>query len=371
MSRIGDLEPDSRWVSLLLLVAVEACGGQSKATDGAQEFTLHVFGPDGKVVNDATVSRHEPAGHDVILEFGSAVLDGESYRVRLTPGIDREIPLTVSSRFGAAKLPIPAPGTDDVTVRFRRPGTIDLAIRGIHGDPSKYLVFVTAAGEGPSDGYYEGSLDPENTLAETSFQPGMHDLTVVRHTQGYEPLLSERVRIDAGENRLAYRLPTTYDATILLPEKAHGRFVAAVSETGTSIDADHEKKDRFEYEGLLPGTYYFVLEGDGDEDAMAVRLAASGLVEFRPSRIDAIRVNLSPLGTENDPLATAGFQDGDRILAIGGQGFASWREALSMLGESAASPEVRVTLLRGDQQLELTVSGTLLGEAKDLTPANR
>jgi len=360
-----------------LLLSFASCAQPTQQTDqeSARELCLRVLDPEGNPLSEVYIDRHDPAAWDVVYSSDSVIREGDVHRVLLSPDIDPSFPLSVGSRFGAVSVPIPSPDVKEVTVRFPLPGTLDLSVTGTHGHLGHYLVFVAAVRGGASDGYFEGTIHPDDYLSEMAFQPGQYDLEIVRHPQGYDPLIAKRITIKSGVNRLAVQLPETHDLTITLPNDATGEFLEAWSATGTPIHAEQEGERQFEYVGLVPGTYTFVLKRDEEEDAMAVRVPCPGPVRFRPSRIDALHVRVCPLYPEEEPLAQAGFEDGDLVVEIQGVGFTNWREARELLREASSIARVEVTVLRQDRKLRLNVPGWTiqgqLGTSGDMTPTLR
>ena len=359
-----------------LLLSIASCAGPAQQANqqSPRELRLRVIDPDGHPLSEVHIDRHDPAAWDVVYSSDSVIREGDVHRVLLSPDIDPSFPLSVRSRFGAISVPIPSPDVKEVTVRFPLPGTLDLTVTGIHGDPGHYMIFVAAVRGGATDGYFEGTIHPDDTLAEMAFQPGQYDLEIVRHPLGYDPLIAKRITIKSGVNRLALQLPETYDLTITLPDDATGEFLEAWSATGTPINADREGERQFEYVGLTPGTYSFVLERGEQEEVMTVRVPCPATVDFHPSRIDALHVRVWNLSKE-EPLAQAGFEDGDLVIEVQGQSFTSWREARGLLRKAASNAKVEVTVVRQDRQLKLTVPGETiqrqLGTASDMTPTLR
>jgi len=362
-------------IAILLLTSfltLPACKVPDKGPCLTPDFRLRVLDPDGTPVKLILVDQHPPGVWDVISNCDDVCPEGDAFRIFPGPHIDRKLPLCVGVRgLGAVSISIPPFEVEEVTVRFEQPGTLDVIATGMHGAPGRYLITVAATGDGPSDCYFEGTLDPEDGLAEFPLQPGEYAVEICQPSLRYDPIFATRVTVKPGLNLLPIDLPPSYDIAIRLPGERDEEWIAAFTPDGAPLFEDREEAGLFEYVGLPPGAYSFVLHGDEQEDAMTVQVPAERVVLFQPSRIDGMRVRVI---FDHESLVQAGMRDGDLVIAMAGTEFCSWRMALSLVDIAAVLPEVEITILRNDQRLLRKVPGKLLRDAVDqnrLTPVRR
>ncbi|MFT3743105.1 MAG: PDZ domain-containing protein [Pyrinomonadaceae bacterium] len=121
---------------------------------------------------------------------------------------------------------------------------------------------------------------------------------------------------------------------------------------------------------LAPQTFAFAFDGDGGylgvqtTEVTKENFAKYGLREVRGVAVEKVM--------ENSPAATAGIKEGDVILRLNGEEIASTRKLTRLISEIDVDHQVRVTVLRGGSEQEITATlgkrpGAFFGEGKNFS----
>jgi len=335
-----------------------------------------VYAPNGTVVNDAQLS------YGMVHDNGSSWGGGMSTRLRdgsvlLIPdaNIANAERIQAGARcfvrahhnsYGEQRVPVDSPRGGRVEIRYQDPATAVISVAGYVGSAAVGRIQIDLQ---PDDGsnemhhywnHDEKGIDANGELRLGPFTPGPHILRMsyIDRASGYwssGPFLEQPVHLVAGENRLSTAVPPLYALEVVFPD------AGASGSLQVSPDAEGSRGSRHtnfsegaaRIEGLVAGRYRVQAWGQGIKNGTAfVDVPASGPLHFEPAPINALRIQVTD---ETGPLAEAGFQSGDMIVAINGQPFEG-EEQLAIMGAFLqGASEVKVTIDRGGEELEFTV----------------
>jgi hypothetical protein len=169
------------------------------------------------------------------------------------------------------------------------------------------------------------------------------------------------VNLRPGENTALFAIPALYSVTIEVAGATSGGVQLQRRGENGRNDSDFDNggsngqldaQGRATFNGLPAGDYVAQVWGDGVSGEMKVRVPSGGVVRFQARVNDCLEVWVNG---DKGKLAKAGFQNGDKVIAIAGTALRNVKDDLeAIVAANAARDAVGFTVLRGGKTVELS-----------------
>ncbi len=345
---------------------------------------VRIFGPDGELVDDASVSVSNA-------RFSSSIRKADgSLWVFFDPqpqqGVVQEAPtytLHVSSRsLGQRQVPF-TPGTDTaIDIEFTQPGELEVVVDGYAGSGYEGRLRVVIERMNP-----EPSSPPTGTPRTVSFggrgqyisrgrvsssqevgrdgrvtigplESGEYTLRLQLRSErrGYRYVQTAEMTVQPGKNLARLSIPALYSLVVAttLPASSHVN-ISSNSRDATTRYSDSQRTDEngtVSFVELPAGEYTISSFGGGSNGQMQVTLPGPGEVAFDPQIPNAMRFTPSDRGS---PLAAAGFQNGDVLVGIDGTEFENQSQMQTLIAAAMVKNTTTFLVDRGGRLIEISV----------------
>lgn len=338
---------------------------------------VYVYAPSGALLPDASLNFGVTSpngsswggGMSTRLRDGGALLIADR-NIEMGRQQDSNAKCFVSAHhgvYGEKRVEVSSPYGQRVEIRYQDPATALVSVAGYVGSAAVGKVQIQLT---PDDGtdqrqhyWYqeETGIDANGEARIGPLVPGPHRLRMNyvdrRGNQWSSGLLLELpVTLVSGENRLSVQVPALHTLEVVFPvATASGSVQVKREGEENPYGARHSNFSEgvARIEGLVAGRYSVQAWGEGMKSGTAlVDVPASGPFHFEPAPINALRIQVND---DAGPLAQAGFKSGDMIVKINGMPFEG-EEQLAVIGVFLqGAEEVKVTVDRGGEEVELTV----------------
>ncbi|MEM7263581.1 MAG: hypothetical protein AAF488_16455, partial [Planctomycetota bacterium] len=265
-------------------------------------------------------------------------------------GPESTVTLTVTSMdYGSASFEVD-PETLYGEHTFVKPASVEVTLSNwattrLQGLLSVSLVPTEEGGRGYSQ--TSSQIDAEGKARFEKVAPGLYDVQLSvksrERYRGAQAVLREPIEVLDGERAVTIVVPELYELIIEFEETTNLRQVSVQpvddDRGGTWIEVKPGSKEVVA--SNLPAGRYRLRAMGMRSDQMTVDLRRDTRVQFEADVVNALRVSIRDSTGE---LAKAGFQDGDLIVAIGGQPFKSSTDVQMAMVGMMARPEVSVTI---------------------------
>jgi hypothetical protein len=278
-----------------------------------------------------------------------------------------------STQFGSRRVDVSGPGAE-VEIRFGDPATLVVTIPGYVGSGYEGRVRLSVEKQSANPGgrqWFDGNDNPLGAEGKQTFGPlesGPVRIAMTIQNENNSWWQAMRVgQIDltlrSGENSALFPIPALYSVTIEVQNGANGSVqLQHRSERGQSNDdfnnnggtyGQLDAQGRVTFSGLPAGDYVAqVWGGNGVSGSMNLRIPCGSVVQFAPRVNNCLQVWIND---QNGKIAKAGFQNGDKVIAIAGTPLNNVKEDLeSIVAANVAKDAVSFTVLRGDKTLDLS-----------------
>lgn len=334
------------------------CDLEVTRIDPEDYVVLHVFGPNGEPVTDldidtsyetstssssggGTWARRDDGAY-IVFHHGHDFEDGGTYKIEAT-----------SKEYGRKSVSYKRGETHELEIHFRAAAQMEVEVRGFADHPHATSFTFALIAKDDDSPVQSKAPDATGALTLGPLETGEYELVTYVSEEAHERIVAERqaVTLRPGTNRITVALPRLYPLTIMadagtqlllsrIDDAERGRMAKKCNDNGRAAFA------------ALPAGRYQILSWGPGGGQMEVTLPGPALVTFKPGKLDALRVTVTdPAGT----IAKAGFQDGDLVIALGGKEFENLSQLQMLMASAMGKKEVTFTVLRGGQQLELTV----------------
>jgi hypothetical protein len=283
--------------------------------------------------------------------------------------------------------------TSELTVKLDEPAFAEVVLVGF--DPSAIAGRIQVSIESPPQPPQEGEvqtpaargrrvmrsrgnfssmqeeLSEEGQIIVGPLSPGSYIVMV--QSGGGHPVARQEVTLGPGKNRVEVPFPRLSSLTVRLPGASADSHLQ-IEPLGGDGDGRYSFSARVGRDGaarfhdLPPGEYRLRLFGGGESADMTVSLPGQAEVTFQAARHDAMLVRITdPEGR----MAKAGVLDGDVIVSLEGEAFASQREWQDLVQRHIKDKEIRLGIVRAGGEVEVSVSPRRLQEGATLEPATR
>ena len=298
------------------------------------------------------------------------------------PGAGAESWLEVKHReWGETRAAI-LPNQRELSVQFQPPAFLTVTVHGYVGSGLERMLSAqltavsTDERESLSTPRASGSeqVDENGRVSLGPVRPADYNLILRssggRGWFGASQVSSTLVRLGPGENATTVALPTLHSLRVRLPGSA--RSWATLSREGNHQSFSEVTDGVAVFENLAAGTYRLDSWTDGEARFMTIEVPAAGVVDFVADPIDAFRVSIDD---ESGYLATAGLQQGDLLVAIGGVELESRAQMKLLLAQSVDDDSVEVTIQRTERTFSVALDPRMLVAEDELggslLPASR
>ncbi len=350
--------------------------------DAPVGVVVKVLGPDGNLLRNAQVRAEKIEEEGKVQPWrrwwnrdeveGVTVRpqpDGTFLVQRTKPDVKVEdgVLIAQAGGFGQRAVAFPTSANGLIEITMERPGILNVNLTGVtkdqlqgtllslQGKGSRYLSQVTS------------SLWPQDTHCSFGpLQPGTYELVLA--AQGvYSHAEKVGVTVVSGENSATVAVPGRHKLQVQMPKERATNHTYLRSAEDSSQHAwgggNPDSKGIVSFEGLFAGEYEIVTNGSFGEESMRVRVPAPGIVNFAPAREAMVRVRELD---EGGYLKEVGLRQGDLIIGVDSERFASERPASALLRASLlVKSEGSLLIDRGGHEVTLSVNSEKFLQASD------
>lgn len=265
----------------------------------------------------------------------------------------------VSESLGTREVEI-VEGQKNATVVFDEPATLKITVAGYKGSGMEGRLSVTGAfsgGRGYGAGHFTTKIGADGTGLSSKIQPGEYDIILNASKADSEwnttQVAKKTFVLLPGENLLTFSTPQLYNITVRFPKGYSGSHVSLQSgEERQHFSSPEIGEDETALFENLPSGEYLLTVYHGQPEIMKVIVPTSGIIEFQPMKVNALRVRIS---STNNEATKAGLQNGDLIVGVDGKEFENTQQ-MQMLFAAAMtkSEDSKLTILRGGNTVEVT-----------------
>ncbi len=340
--------------------------------DPGDRVLVRVLDPDGEPLRDCEfllfTERVLPDGRSGGSASGGVTVvrtgDGR-FGVSKARFQDRNALLATHPRFGSRAIEL-AGDRQDFTIRFAEPAAVALRMPGYAENARGRNVSIEAEPLGAPDFARKriwieaGAIASDGAVDLEKLQPGEWRIRINSDPDPDDSrpgcqVAATTVELAAGAQEVTLPFPALGDVQIVV---GAGARVALTLSPFESRPEDGERVRRFgepdadhivTFHDVPPGRYE--VRGSGNE-LMFVDAPAEGRLRFTPAPINVLRVTVSdPTG----PLARAGLQTGDLVVAIDGREFQDAQQ-LAWIRQSLKDHEVTLTVERAGELFEVVLA---------------
>jgi len=361
------------WNWWIIASAIVEVGEEPARCDLVVEFpepgcylVVRSYGPHGDLLNDTSVDSVSCSGTAGVYVDSSEIRqeDGSLLLLLSYEGKRKVDPQTImveliisNDHYGTVSVSVNPFRQSELEVHFSSPAFLAVSVQG---DIQRVLSKLEVSAEGLRETGPEGikpsvlskSVEPDGTVTLGPLCPGRYIVRLELMLQdGWLSLISTAISLQPGPNSLTLQMPPVYDLVVEVPGKIRELNLEATDSRSMDYVSCTVGEDRKVVFKDLPAGTYRLISWEYPEGIMTVEVPAAGPVRFEPKPINAFRVQSDPEGIFRE----SGIQIGDLIVRINGKEFKRFRQAWDLLEEAIATDRVQLTVLRGPQQLDLTL----------------
>jgi len=348
------------------------CDFDVSDVDPEHYVVVRVYDPEGNILRDVKLRAGVRGARSGSSGSASTVRRPDGSFLVLHEGRHRYEEATqyvtaVSDRYGARQESYEIGERNEIEIRFGEAATVDFTIAG-YDDARHGGIFELKLLSKSSRGFLmpdaEAEPDARGRVTLGPVEAGPADVLLRAEVleRRRRVVLREKLQLGPGENAVTLALPDLYTLTLVadgLEAKTQFglyRLEGRASTVGWTAVGDDR---RITYRNLTAGLYEI---RSGDREAMTVRLPGPDVVRWRPQDRNAFRVLIREA---DGALARLGLQEGDVVVAIGGERIESGDHGELLLKGAAVKESVTLTIRRGTRTLELSVGGKALADAAE------
>ncbi|MBI1849827.1 MAG: hypothetical protein HYR85_05735 [Planctomycetes bacterium] len=359
--------------------------------DIAQCLVVWVYGTHGEVISDASFEMRVQSPRNTRSNSAPSVRKSNGSACILPPNdlasiwksawdASTHLFLAVTSDECGKKEIELQPGQREATIRFADAATLDVSLSGYRGSGFEGLLSVEL--RRPSSGVdprfaYGGSndkvFDADGNVTLGPAETGDYEIILKANSRAKTawsqtiPVNVTSVTLQGGTNAITLPLPSLYPLTVRVPDGKAGESLQLQSSAKGSrrawLHRELDENGKAQFENLPAGDYRIDRTGAGMPEIMRVRLPGPSEVSFEAEPQNALVVSITD---RNGTLATAGFQDGDVIVAIDGKEFSTLIEAFGAMTASMAKKEALFRVERGRSSVDIKLDPSVLMKQNEL-----
>lgn len=344
--------------------------------DRSTYAVVHVFGPDGKTLQDISINARVEAGTSQGYSYSSNRREDGAYWIKI-PVLSgennsaRKYTLAIhSQKCGSTTVSYVPSAATELTVRLEKPASLKLHITGLPADTGRASIGLTAAGEDNPAAWSQ--IQADGVASFETLAPGDYEVSLY-HSSGQVVL--GLITLKSGDNEMTAPVPPLYTLTVIIDDPSiNSRLTLKPALSGETrkqrrfFSATADKNGEAVFHALSAGAYSIETYNGSRALTMQVNIPDDSVVKFEAAKRNAISVGITDPGGY---LATSGFQSGDMIVALNAIAFKEIGSLEQMLTGFKAMKRVYATVMRADKifELELDVNRILQNNAGGtLTP---
>ena len=277
-----------------------------------------------------------------------------------------------SAQYGSRRVDVSGPGAD-VEIRFGEPASLVVTIPGYVGSGFEGRVRLNVEKQNSNPGgrsWYDGNDNPLGSEGKQTFGPlesGPVRIAMTIQSENNSWWQAARVgqldlTLHPGENSVLFPIPALYSVVIEVPGGANGNVQLQRRDKGGAVNDGEfdgggtygqiDAQGHCTFSGLAAGDYVAQVWTEKVQGTMNLRVPCGAVVRFEPRVNDCLQVWIN---NTDGKLAKAGFQNGDKVIAIAGSPLRNVKEDLeAIVAANATKDSVSFTILRGDKTVELS-----------------
>jgi hypothetical protein len=276
-----------------------------------------------------------------------------------------------SQQYGSRRVDVSGPGAE-VEIRFGEPASLVVTIPGYVGSGYEGRVRLSVEKQNSNSNgrsWFDGNDNPLGSEGKQTFGPlesGPVRIAMTIQSENNSWWQAARVgqidlNLHAGENSALFPIPALYSVVIEVPGGANGNVQLQRKDGGGQANDEFngggtygqiDAQGRCTFSGLAAGDYVAQVWTEKVQGSMNLRVPCGAVVRFEPRVNDCLQVWIN---NSEGKLAKAGFENGDKVIAIAGSPLRNVKEDLeAIVAANATRDSVSFTILRGEKTLELS-----------------